>query len=158
MKREKTIALALVLILAISALTTTALAASAESGTDTETTTGETQTTHRHSSKPSGKQQTAEPEGAIGKDAAKTKALEDAGVTADQVTRLKSRVTKLDDGTVIYKVKFTYDGQRYSYQIDALTGDVIDKSSAAATDSEASFRGSDASGGTQETSEAEATV
>lgn len=29
---------------------------------------------------------------------------------------------------MIYKVHFTCDGQRYSYQIDALTGAVVDKS------------------------------
>lgn len=87
------------------------------------------------------KEEVAEPENAIGKDAAKQKALDDAKVTADQAGKVRSRVSKLDDGTVIYKVRFSYNGMRYSYQIDATTGKVIDKSSKAVTEDEANRSG-----------------
>ena len=145
MKSRKMIAAALALILSVSALATTALAAAPETESGTETSSQSAQTGRargQHGSKPS----VAEPENAIGKDAAKAKALADAGVTADRAGKVTSRVSKLDDGTVIYKVSFTCDGQRYSYQIHALTGEVIDKSAAAATDSEASSRGHDQHG------------
>ena len=78
-------------------------------------------------SKRAPKQEVAEPEGAIGKDAAKEKALADAGLTTDQTGKVRSRVTTLEYGTVIYKVKFTFDGQKHTYQINATTGEIIDK-------------------------------
>ena len=78
-------------------------------------------------SKRAPKQEVAEPENAIGKDAAKEKALADAGLTSDQTGKVRSRVTTLEYGTVIYKVKFTFDGQKHTYQINATTGEIIDK-------------------------------
>ena len=80
------------------------------------------------------REKVAEPENAIGKDAAKEKALADAGLTSDQTGKVRSRVSKLEDGTVIYKVRFTYDGQKYSYRIDAVTGEILEKSNEAATE------------------------
>ena len=80
---------------------------------------------------------TAEPENAIGKDTAKAKAFADASVTAEQTGKVKTHVSQLDDGTVIYKVSFTCDGTRYSYQIDAVTGAVIDKSAETVTEESA---------------------
>ncbi len=77
------------------------------------------------------KEQVAEPDGAIGKDRAKEIALADAGFTAEQTGKVRARVTE-QDGTVIYKVRFTCDGQRYSYRIDAMSGEILDKSSAEA--------------------------
>ena len=79
-------------------------------------------------------EQVAEPENAIGKDAAKAKALEDAGVTEDQAGKIKSHVSKLDDGTVVYRVHFIYNDQMYSYQINATSGEIVDKSNEAATE------------------------
>ena len=118
---------ALILSLAVvMALLVTVNPVSAEENTD-DTKTVETQ---RHSkSKRKRKQETAEPENAIGKDAAKEKALTDAGLSTDQIKRIKARVSSTEDGTVIYKVGFVFEGQKYSYQIDALTGAIISKSS-----------------------------
>ena len=79
-----------------------------------------------HTKKGGKKQEAAEPENAIGKDAAKEIALADAGLSAEQVEKVRARVSDAD-GTVVYKVHFTYDGQRYSYRIDALSGEIIDK-------------------------------
>ena len=56
----------------------------------------------------------------IGKDAAKTAAFSDAGVTEDEITRLK--VSKdHDDGRSIYEVDFTVasTGEEYDYEISA---------------------------------------
>ena len=121
MKNKKVLALALVGVLSLSALAPAALAA--DTASESETAVEETQKTR---SKHGKGEKVAAPENAIGKDAAKAKALADAGVTAEG--KVKSRVSQLDDGTVVYKVRFTCDGQHYSYQIDALTGAVVDKS------------------------------
>ena len=68
---------------------------------------------------------TAEPEGAIGKDAAKEAALADAGVQAEG--HVRGRYTE-KDGPGIYKVTFKAGGQRYKYRIDAMTGEILEKS------------------------------
>ena len=68
---------------------------------------------------------TAEPEGVIGKEAAKEAALADAGVEAEGHDR--GRYTE-KDGTRIYKVTFKSGGQRYKYRIDAMTGEILEKS------------------------------
>ena len=153
MNPKRTIALALVMILSISALVPAALAASSESGS-AETPANETQSVQRHGTH-DGKPSVTEPENAIGKDAAKAKALEDAGATGEQAGKVRSRVLTLEDGTVIYKVSFTIDGQRYSYQIDAISGDVIDKSIAAGTDSAGKTHGQGRHGGRQSVAEPE---
>lgn len=95
--------------------------------TDTDTQTTETKKYSK--GKKQEKKETAEPENAIGKDAAKEKALTDAGLSSDQIKKIKARVSTTEDGTVIYKVGFVFEGQKYSYQIDALTGTIINKSS-----------------------------
>ncbi len=61
----------------------------------------------------------------IGRDEAKNVALENAGLTASQV---KFTDVELDDknGTHYYQVEFTADGQKYEYDIDALTGAIIE--------------------------------
>lgn len=61
----------------------------------------------------------------IGRDEAKNVALENAGLTASQV---KFTDVDLDDrnGTHYYQVEFTADGQEYEYDIDALTGAIIE--------------------------------
>ena len=98
---------------------------------DAEKVENDTQTaeTQRHSKgKREKKQETVEPEDAIGKDAAKSKALADVGLTADQIKKIRARVSETEDGTIIYKVGFVFEGQKYSYQIDALNGTIISKS------------------------------
>lgn len=61
----------------------------------------------------------------IGRDEAKNVALENAGLTASQV---KFTDVELDDknGTHYYQVEFTADGKEYEYDIDALTGAIIE--------------------------------
>ena len=123
MKSRRIAALLLVSVLSVSVLVPQAFAATDDSKTNEETTTEETVEKSHHGKKES----VAEPEGAIGKDAAKEKALADAGVTAEDAGKVRSHVSQTEDDTVIYKVRFTYDGQRYSYQINATTGEILDK-------------------------------
>ena len=85
--------------------------------------TSETESSQKKHGKKAAK--TAEPEGAIGKDAAKEAALADAGVEAEG--HIRGRYTE-KDGTGIYKVTFKAGGQRYKYRIDAMTGEILDKS------------------------------
>ncbi len=63
--------------------------------------------------------------GYIGTAEAKNVALENAGLTASQV---KFTDVELDDknGTQYYQVEFTADGKEYEYDIDALTGAIIE--------------------------------
>ena len=63
----------------------------------------------------------------IGKDEATRIALEDAGFTESDVTRLT--VTKdQDDGTILYDVQFTNENMEYDYEIQASNGNMIMKS------------------------------
>ena len=62
----------------------------------------------------------------IGIDAAKAAALEDAGVPADAVTYTTAGLDR-KNGTEYYAVDFTANGQTYEYDIDAVTGVVIEK-------------------------------
>ena len=71
------------------------------------------------------KEKTEEPENAIGKDAAKDAALKDAGVTADETGKVRCRVSETEDGSVIYKVRFSANDKFYAYEIDAVSGKVI---------------------------------
>ena len=86
------------------------------------------------------KEEAAEPENAVGKDAAKAAALADAGLSADQVEKVHATVSD-SDGTAVYKVRFKYDGQRYSYRIDALSGKILDRKVADAAESSSRSRG-----------------
>ena len=130
MKSKGLMAFALASVLSVSALTPAAFAAAPASGATTEAAVQETQTCQRHGKK----QSVAAPENAIGKDAAKEKALADAGVTAEQAGKVKVRLSQLEDGTVVYKVSFTCEGQKYSCQINATSGAVVDKTTKAATE------------------------
>ena len=64
----------------------------------------------------------------IGADAAKKAALEDAGQTASGVESLTADL-KNRNGQDYYQIDFTVDGKRYQYDIDALTGVVIEADS-----------------------------
>ncbi len=140
MKSKALAAFALASVLSVSALAPAALAAPPTAETGAETTVQQEQTGRSRGRHGSG-QQAAEPENAIGKDAAKEKALADAGVTAEQAGKVKARVSQLEDGTAVYRVRFTADGQTYSYQINAVTGAVVGKSSEAVTESTPSESG-----------------
>ena len=94
----------------------------------TETETETTETKKHPKGKKHKKVEIAEPENAIGKDVAKEIVLNDVGLSADQIKKIKAHVSNTEDGIVIYKIKFIFEGQKYSYQIDALTGTIINKS------------------------------
>ena len=61
----------------------------------------------------------------IGVDKAKSIAIQHAGVSADQVQFSKAKLEN-DDGLTVYEVEFFANGMEYEYQIQALTGDIID--------------------------------
>ena len=132
MKKKGIVALALVSVMSVTALVPSAFAAT-DSGNGTDALVQKS-ATHQYHGKHGSKETVAEPENAIGKDAAKEKALAQAAVTAEQAGKVKARLSQLEDGTVVYKVSFTYNGQRYSYQINATTGTVVSESTEAATE------------------------
>ena len=125
MKHKRWIALLLAAVLTVGAMSVTAFA--------TESTEPEAETTTEGSAaqpcrgKHGHKDKVAEPENAVGKDTAKETALADAGVRADDVGKVKARVTKLEDGTVVYRVSFSSGDLWYRYKIDAVTGEILDK-------------------------------
>ena len=51
-------------------------------------------------------------------------ALKHAGLTAEQVTRLRVE-PDVDDGTSLYEVQFMYNGREYDYEIDAHSGAIL---------------------------------
>ncbi len=61
----------------------------------------------------------------IGKDAAISAALNHAGLTKDQVSRLKAERDR-DDGRLEYEIEFKCGGMEYEYTIDAYTGSVLE--------------------------------
>lgn len=60
----------------------------------------------------------------IGAEAAKEAALSHAGLTAEQVSKLKAEYD-YDDGYALYEVEFECNGYEYEYEIDAATGAVL---------------------------------
>ena len=153
MKHKKWIAMLLAAILAITAMS---LAAFAETTTSQSEVTVEgssdnqSETTAEDSAAKSGyhgrgsnrnKGKTVKTENAIGKQAAKDAALVDAGISAEQASNVKARISKLEDGTVIYKVSFTSGDLYYSYRINAVTGEILDKTTENAAEHEAAKAG-----------------
>ena len=124
MKRRIVIAAALAALMSASALGTTAFAK-----TENNSQISTTQTTEQKSNRQGHgkKEKVAEPENAIGKDKAKAAAIKDAGVSEDKVDKARAFVTKLDDGTVVYRVSLKVGDKYYIYKINALTGKVADK-------------------------------
>lgn len=60
----------------------------------------------------------------IGK--AKEIALKDAGLSGKKVTYVKNKLD-WDDGRAQYEIEFVYGNKEYDYEIDALTGKILDK-------------------------------
>ena len=60
----------------------------------------------------------------IGAEAAKSAALQHAGLSSDQVTFLRAEYD-YDDGRMIYEVEFHFSSQKYEYEIDASNGQVV---------------------------------
>ena len=61
---------------------------------------------------------------ALTREQARDLALEQAGLSADQVTRLEVEYDA-DDGAPRYEVSFHYDGWEYDYEFHAETGELI---------------------------------
>ena len=124
MKHKKWIAL-MTAVLVFSGMSVTAFAAEStepEAAVSAEESTGKTGR-HGHVRK----DRTAEPENAIGKDAAKEATLADAGVSAEDAGKVRSRLSRTEDGTVVYRVSFTSGELWYCYRIDAVTGGIVEK-------------------------------
>ena len=60
----------------------------------------------------------------IGDDSAKSIALNHAGFSASDVTRLKSEFD-IEDGQAVYEVEFYKDGREYDYEINASDGTIL---------------------------------
>lgn len=60
----------------------------------------------------------------IGDDSARSIALNHAGISASDVTRLKSELD-IDDGQAVYEVEFYRDGREYEYKINASDGTIL---------------------------------
>lgn len=60
----------------------------------------------------------------IRKDAALEAALQDAGVTKEEATRLKTSKDR-DDGRMIYEIQFDANGTEYDYEIAAEDGTIL---------------------------------
>lgn len=60
----------------------------------------------------------------ITRDEAQTIVLEHAGLTADQVSGLRTEY-EVDDGVARYEVQFRQGRWEYDYEINAATGDII---------------------------------
>ncbi len=60
----------------------------------------------------------------ITREQAQNIALENAGFTADQVSRLRAEY-EIEDGVPIYEVKFRQGRWEYDYEINARTGAII---------------------------------
>ena len=64
------------------------------------------------------------PDGLITAEDAAAKALEHAGLKADEVTFLQKKL-EWDDGRQVYDVEFYSGAKEYDYEIDAATGEII---------------------------------
>ncbi len=138
MKRKAVLATAMAAVMTASSLGTTALATTTDNSSKTAASSqsSSAQKTERHGH---GKfEKVAEPDNAIGKDKAKAAALKAAGVSESKVDKVRSFVTKLDDGTVVYRVSFKYGEKYYAYKINATTGKVAEKKVQTAEEHEAS--------------------
>ncbi|MGF7142242.1 putative membrane protein YkoI [Anaerotaenia torta] len=61
----------------------------------------------------------------IGITKAKEKVLSHAGYKASQVTFTKSKLDK-EDGVSVYEIEFYIDGTEYEYEVNAVTGAIMD--------------------------------
>ena len=77
------------------------------------------------SPRPSAGQTTGGQAAAVTEEQARETALSHAGLTADQVTFVRSELDR-DDGRLMYDVEFyTSDYKEYDYEIDASTGEIL---------------------------------
>jgi uncharacterized membrane protein YkoI len=67
---------------------------------------------------------TASDKAYIGEEKAKEAALAHAGASADTISKYEIEM-EYEKGVMVYDIEFTADGYEYSYDINALTGDVV---------------------------------
>ena len=72
----------------------------------------------------SGSTQSGSSTDVVGAEKAKSAALDHAGLTAAQVSRLHAELDR-ESGRYVYEVEFKYGGYEYSYDIDAANGAVL---------------------------------
>ncbi len=70
--------------------------------------------------------QTRDDELLIGEERAQQVALSDAGLAANQVSKMKTKL-KFDDGVWYYDVEFRTIALEYEYEIEAYTGAILEK-------------------------------
>ena len=125
MKHKRWLALLVAAVLTVSVMSVPAFAANS---TEPEAETSAADSTEKSCRARHGrKSKPAEPENAVGKDVAKERALTDAGVSAEEAGRVKARVVEPEDGTVVYRVSFSSGELWYCYKIEAVTGEILNK-------------------------------
>lgn len=83
------------------------------------------QTGHGHNGHNGHNGHTTTSDSYIGTDSAETVALNHAGFSETEVSRLKSEFD-IDDGIAVYEVEFDKDGREYEYKINAIDGSIIE--------------------------------
>ena len=149
MSHNKWIALLLIAALAITAMSIAAFAETTadsqpevtaedngDSQTEASTEDNSSRSAHGGRSNNTRKGKATEPADAVGKQAAREAALNDAGISADEAVKVKTRISRLEDGNVVYKISFTSGDWWYSYTIDAATGEILDKTAQNAAEHE----------------------
>ena len=78
------------------------------------------------SGQPSGSGNSSTSDSYIGEEKAKSIALEAAGISANNASRMRCRLER-DDGRWEYNVEFVSGTTEYEYEIDAYTGNILSR-------------------------------
>ncbi|MBQ9832458.1 MAG: PepSY domain-containing protein [Clostridia bacterium] len=73
-----------------------------------------------------GKDTVIDETGYIGVEAAKAAALADAGFEESEVTFKKTKIDE-EDGAYVYEIDFCTENEKYEYEFDAVTGEILEK-------------------------------
>ena len=125
MSHNKWIALLLIAALAIAAMGIAAFAETTadsqpevtaedngDSQTEASTEDNSSRSAHGGRSNNARKGKSLEPTDAVGKQAARDTALNDAGISADEAVKVKTRISRLEDGNVVYTARWIPEGQK----------------------------------------------
>ncbi len=66
------------------------------------------------------------PDTAVSADEALDIALNEVGATRENISRLE-RMLELDDGIPVWEIDFDYDGNEYSFDVNAENGDIVER-------------------------------